>query len=111
MVRRELLAFHLRVEQERDEVVARVLHVVGDVAVEVRVELHELGHAVLGALVADVAEDEVHPSAELVGVLQREPQHLGDDEHRDVLAVLERGVDIGAVTHLVDEVVAQLLHL
>ena len=31
--------------------------------------------------------------AEAVGVLLREPEHVGDHPHRDVLGVLDRGVD------------------
>ena len=90
----ELLAVELRVEQERREVVLRVRDVLGDAVVEVAVELALvlLRLALLGRRV-DVFDDHADEAAEDVGVFGGEAEHLHDHAHRDVLRVLERGVE------------------
>ena len=51
--------------------------------------------ALLGRQV-DVFEHQVDEAAEDVGVLLREAEHLRDDAQRDVLRVVDRGVDLRA---------------
>ena len=97
-------------QQVRREVVAWVLAVVGDLAVEVVVERLEAGLADLG-LAVDALQRVVDELAEEVVVLQREAEHPGDDVHRDVLGVLLGGVDDGLagddVAHVVEALAAE----
>ena len=88
----ERLAVDLGVEQERDEVVARV----GDVILDLRLQVVEqLLHADGPLLQRErhAFEHVVDEAAERVGVLLGQAEHVGDHAHRDVLGVVARGVD------------------
>ena len=106
----ELHAVDLGVEHVRREVVARIVEVVGDLHVEVGVEL-------LAGLLAhrdrlvDQFERVVHELAEEVLVLLGEAEHAPDHVHRTVLCVVDRSIDDrlagGDISDLVEQLVAQ----
>ena len=68
---------------------------VGDLAVDVLVELLEVGDALLGGRI-DLFDHVVHEAAEHVLVLGWETEHAGDHVDRDVLRVLHGGIDTDA---------------
>ena len=110
MLRGELVALDLDLEQVAGEVVTRVVDVVLHLAEDVVVEALERRRAGLG-LVVDPLERGVHELAEQVLVLGGEAEHASDHVDRDVLGVLHRGVDDGLtrddLAHLVEQLVAQ----
>jgi hypothetical protein len=53
-------------------------------------------------------EDLVDDEAEVVGVLEREAEHLGDHPHRDVLRVLDGGVHHVVAVEGVEQLLAAL---
>ncbi len=87
----ERLAVELGLEQEGDEVVARV----GDVVLDVRLRYSKSAMKPPDPLLereGDALEHVVHELPELVAVLLRQAEHVGDDPHRDVLGVVIGGV-------------------
>ena len=93
---RQLLAVELGLEQKRRQVVAGLSPVLGDALVHVVVDLAGRDHrlALLGRHV-DVLEDLMDEPPEDVGVLLRKAEHADDHPHRDVLGVVDGGIELG----------------
>ena len=96
---------HLRVEEVRGEIVARVVDVVLHLVAEVLEQDHHPVRTLFHRK-CDAFEHVLHESTEAIGVLLREAEHLHDHAHRDVLRVLLGGVDHIATLHRVDELLA-----
>ena len=109
----ELLAVELDVEEEADQVVARVLDVVADLFVEIVVEGVRFV-ADLARIAGDHFEDLVHELAEDVAVFAGKAEHLPDHSDRHVLHILHGGVDDRRagldLAHFVEQGVAQVAH-
>ena len=106
MRRLELAAVEFRVDQIGREVLARVVQVVVDLREQVVDQRAHPGHPFLGRQV-DPFERVLDELAELGSVLGREPEHVGDDPHRNVLRVVARGVDDVLITECVYERVTE----
>ena len=106
------LAEQLHAEQVGDQVVGRLGDVLGDALVEVGVESLAGGDPLVGRHVHGF-EYVVDERAEQVVVLERQPEHAGDDVDRDVLGVAQRGIEhVGVlVNDGGDEVGAEAAHL
>ena len=108
---RQAVAVDLGVEQRRDDVVARHLAAFG----RERVGVHEhldlrvlhlfVGDDVLGVLAAD---HPVAPLEELVAVLLRHAEHLGDHLERELGRDVDDEVGLALLDHLVEDAVGQL---
>ena len=111
---RQLVAVELDVEEVGDEVVARFDTVALDVLVEVLLGALEAQSTLLRGPV-DALERVVHEPAELLVVLDRQPEHARDHVDRDVLGVLLGGVDDGLarrdLAHVVEALPAQFANL
>jgi len=102
----EFLPVHFDVEQVRREVVTRVLEVVFDLLGEVRVDGIKKRTSDFGFEVDEI-EHHVDEIAELIFVLGREPEHLGNHAGRDVLGVLVTRVDLGSAPQAVEVLLTQ----
>jgi hypothetical protein len=104
----KLLAVELGIQQERREVVARILEVFLDAVVEVDVELAALDHGLpLFGTLADVLEHHADESPEQIGVRLRKPEHLRNDPQRDVLRVVNGCVELRLARDAVQKLVAK----
>ncbi len=106
MGRIELAAVQLGVDEVRREVLARVVEVVADLREQVVEQLPHARDALLRRQV-DAFERVLDELTEPRAVLRREPEHVGDDPHGDVLGVVAGGVDDIPALERVDEAVAQ----
>ena len=108
MLGQQLGAVELGLEQERGEVVLRFGEMLVDTGLEVRVELTlvDLRLTLLGRRV-DIFEDQPDEPAEHVGIRLREAEHADDDAQRNVLRVLDGGVDHVLARGRVEQLLAQ----
>ena len=106
----QFVAIEFGLEQERGEIVAWVGHVIGDLIVEVRIERLSFDQTFVVILGDGDAflKDEVDHVSKVIGIFGWEAEHLGDDAQRNVLGVLDSGIDNVFAFERIEQVVAEL---
>ena len=103
---RQRLAFHFRVEQKADQIVAAMRPALLDFGPEISGHFLQRRHDHRFIADADL-EHQVDPAAEQVAVLLGHPEHVGDQPHRDVLRVVDRGIAGFGIADRIQQLAAQ----
>ena len=77
---------------------------------EVLIHCQELRQTLFTALCTDTSKNHVDPSAETVSVRQWQAHHLSNNKNRNVLRVLHSCVNCIDITHVINELVANLFN-